>query len=72
MLALDSKVPGIPMCDRPVSEGVSFDRDGKGERRLPYCREHAALMKKAMTIRKVPYSLSAPEPGDTCSAWKDL
>jgi hypothetical protein len=62
----------IPMCDRPVAEAVTVDRDGLGPRRLPYCREHAALFKPALLKRHVPYALSAPLPGDTCYAWKDL
>lgn len=59
------------MCDRPVADVLIFDRDGHGDRRLPYCAEHAKLMKAAFTKRKLPYRTEIPQQGDTCSAWRD-
>lgn len=60
------------MCDRPVADVLIFDRDGLGDRRMPYCYEHAKLMKAAFTKRKIVYRTEIPAGGDKCSAWMDL
>lgn len=62
----------IPPCPRPVAEVLTFNRDGSGDRRRPYCREHGALMKNAMGTRNLIYATSPPLPTDTCYAWKDV
>lgn len=62
----------IPPCPRPVAQAIVFDRDGLGDQRRPYCREHAALIKNAMGTRNLPYVTLPPVPTDTCYAWKDV
>ena len=64
--------PCIARCDRPATVAITYDPDDKGERRLPYCREHAAAFIRGCTIRKIPVRSETIGTPEDCTAYKDL